>query len=272
MNIKSYLKAAVVALPLAIGGGKAAAQTPKQVAKLTERVVAADTLKAMEQKSNDVPTVLLKKYKGHYSGSIENGKIGNGTLTYKERGENVPVHNILTPASSVKIDGSFVSAKNLPGTGYRLNATFQKADDAFSATGIYSHGGKERDIIGDLSYTRMFPLSKDFSAKGGVGVEGTLVHHPKNNDSYGQILPHISTGVDYAHTFDSGVKVGAKTEIGGALPMNYKRNKSVSTVQSPKVTANAEVEAGYKNITGFVAGGKDAAMGANIGGGVRVNF
>lgn len=270
MNIRNTLKAAAIALPMMFGAGKAAAQAPT-IVKAAEKIVAADTLKAMEQKSADVPTLLIKRYKGHFQGSVKSGRIADGTLNYKEAGETVPVANILNPKSSVAIDGSFVNGNKLPGTGYRLNGTFEKGNNAFSATGVYSQGHNEKQVIGDMAYTRTFPLTRDLGATGKVGVEGALIKNPANHDSYGTVNPHISAGMKYAHEFDGGARIGAKAEVGGALPLNYKTHTRKS-VQSPTVIANGEIEAGYKNITGFVTGGRDAVMGNNIGAGVRVKF
>ncbi|MCM1266192.1 MAG: hypothetical protein NC200_08345 [Candidatus Gastranaerophilales bacterium] len=270
MNIKNTLRAAAIAIPMMLGGGKAAAQAPT-IVKAAEKVVAADTLKAMEQKSADVPTLMIKRYKGHFQGSVKGGKIADGTLNYKESGETVPVANILNPKSSVAIDGTFVSGSKLPGVGYQLGGTFEKGNNAFSARGVYSQGHAEKNIIGDMSYTRSFPLTHDISATGKVGVEGGIIKNPANHDSFGQLNPHISAGAKYSHTFEGGAKIGAKAEVGGALPLNY-RTHTRKAVQSPTVIANGEIEAGYKNISGFVTGGRDAMMGNNIGAGVRVKF
>lgn len=270
MNIRQSLKAAAIAIPMMFGAGKAAAQAP-EIVKAAEKIVTVDTLKAMEQKAADVPTLMIKRYKGHFQGSVKGGRIADGTLNYKEVGETVPVANILNPKSSVAIDGSFISGHELSGAGYQLRGTFEKGNDAFTARGIYSQGKVEKDVIGDIAYTRSFPLTRDLSATGKVGVEGGLIKNPANHDSYGTLNPHISAGLKYSHNFEGGARIGAKAEVGGAEPLNFKTHTRKSA-GDPVVIANGEVEAGYKNISGFVTGGKDAIMGANVGAGVRVTF
>ena len=266
MSIKTYLKAAAVALPLALGGGKAAAQS-QNVIKAAEKIVATDTLRTM---GNDAKTLIIKSYKGTFNGNVVNGKIGNGTLSYMEKGRTVPVASLTNPKASLGIDGSFVHSQNLPGIGYKLRGTAEKGADAFDAVGIYSTAKGNHSIIGDVAYTRSFPLSRDFAATGKVGVEGA-VHKVVRGDSYGQLNPHISAGAKFKHNFNNGVTVGAKAEVGGAMPFNFKTHTRKS-VENVKVIANGEVEAGYKNITGFVEGGRDAVMGNNIGGGVRIKW
>lgn len=270
MSIRTYLKAAAVALPLAFGGVKAAAQSPTRVLKAAEKVVSTDTLKTMENKAADARTLVIKKFKGQYQGSVKSGKLADGNLSYEEKGRTVPVASILNQKSSLSVDGSYVSGSKLPSAGYRLAGNAQKGNDAFSAAGVVSKDSKQTDVIGDVAYTRVFPLSQDLSATGSIGVEGAM-HKVKDADSYGSLYPRLTAGLKYRHNFDNGAFVGVKGEVGGAPEINFK-SETLKTFNGGKFIADGEVEAGYKHISGFVAGGQDAAMGSNIRGGVRIHF
>jgi len=272
MSIRTYLKAAAVALPLAFGGVKATAQSAQGVLKSAEKVVTTDTLKTMDQKAVDARTLLLKRYKGHFQGDVKNGRISNGSLDYKEAGKTVPAASVVNANSSavVTAEGSYVHGSKLAGAGYRLRGAVEKNHDTFDATAIFAKGNKKSDMVGDFSYTRNFPLTNGLNATGKLGAEG-VAHKVNGGDSYGTMAPHLTAGLKYQHAFDNGVKLGAKGEVGGAMPFNFK-SETLKKVESPKFVANAEVEAGYKNVSAFVNGGKDAILGNNIGGGVRINF
>lgn len=276
MSIKTYLKAAAVALPLMFSGAsKATAQSAQGVMKSAEKVItASDTLKAMDQKAADARTLLLKRYKGHFQGSVKDGKIANGTLNYQEKGHSVPVASLVsnnkTANTTLAVDGSFINAKNLPSTGYKLSGSAEKGNDAFDASAILARGNGQHAILGNVAYTRSFPLAKDLNATGKASVEG-VARKINGGDSYGTVAPQLATGLKYQHTFEGGARVGVKGEVGGALPFNVK-SETLKSVDRAQFVANAEVEAGYKNVSAFVNGGKDAIMGNNIGGGVRIRF
>lgn len=275
MSIKTYLKAAAVALPLMFSGAsKATAQSAQGMVKSAEKVITAgDTLKAMDQKAADARTLLLKRYKGHFQGSVKNGRIANGTLNYQEKGHTIPVATLATnknASTTLAVDGSYVGAKNLPSAGYKLTGSAEKGHDAFEASALYAGAKGKHDVIGNVSYTRSFPLAQDLSATGKASVEGAA-HKITNGDSYGTIAPQLAAGLKYQHAFENGAKVGVKGELGGAQPFNFK-SETLKSVGKTQFVANAEVEAGYKNVSAFVNGGKDAIMGNNIGGGVRIKF
>ncbi|MCD8377850.1 MAG: hypothetical protein LUB59_03585 [Candidatus Gastranaerophilales bacterium] len=267
MSIRTYLKAAAIALPLAFGGGKAAAQS-QNIVKAAERIVAADTLKAMDNKAADAKTLLLKRYKGQYKGTVVNGKVGSGNLNYKEAGETVPVASIVNNNSKVTVDGGVYSAKDMPSAVYKISGTFTKGNNEVAASSAYSHKTGNTHFIEDVSYARKFPLTRDLAATGRVGAVGEVAK--VNGDKMGQANPYIKAGLQYNHKFMGGAKVGAKAEVGGAAII--KHNDNTTKVKSGKAIFNAEAEAGYKNVSAFVSGGRDAVMGNNVGGGVRFTF
>lgn len=270
MSIKTYLKAAAVALPLALGSTKAAAQSTEGIVKNAQKVITTDTLKTMDQKAADARAYVIKKYSGHYSGSVKNGKIDNGTLEYSEKGKSVPAASASNPETSIYIEGSYVSGSKLPSAGYRVAGGVEKGENAFDVAGVFSKGDGKTDVIGDVAYTRSFPLTEELDATGKIGVEGVM-HKINGGDSYGSLYPQIKAGLKYNHKFDNDAFINVKGEVGGAAAVNFK-SETLKTAESGKFVANAELEAGYKNVSAFVNGGKDAAMGNNIGGGARVKF
>lgn len=282
MSIKSYAKVAAIALPMMAGGAKASAQAVKAVAENpTTTVAAADTLKAMTNKASDAK-VLVKKYRSTYNANIRNNKVVNSNVTYEETG------NIISDAKATVVKGNgknstftaeagLVHASKLPTVGYKVAGEAAKNNDAFQFAGIATRKSfqpkiKEAQMVGDIAYQRSFPIKNvdGLAATGKVGVEGAMIKRDKK-DSYGVIYPRITAGLKYNKKFSNDVKIGAKADVGMAKPVYY-RVQSFTPDKNIKAVANAEIEAGYKNVSAFVSGGHDAHLGGNIGGGVRFTF
>lgn len=234
MNIKSYLKTVALTLPLLTGTVKAGAQSLKTVTKEAPKVAVVDTLKAMEQKSLDIKNVVQNK------------------------------------GMKYSLDAGVFGSKNMPGTIYKVSGEAERDNNTFSVISSFSTGKEQVHVVNGASYTRSFPIKEDLNATAKAGIEGAMVKFD-NHDSYGVIYPQVTGGLKYNHKFANNAKVGVKADAGVAQPIfyrlhNYKPNKN------PRIVANCELEAGYKNTSAFISGGNDAHMGANIGGGVRVKF
>lgn len=234
MSVKTYLKTIALSLPLLTGTVKAGAQTLNTAVKETQKVAVVDTLRAMEQKSVDVKN-LIKGQKMNYSA-----------------------------------DAALYTAKDMPGVIYKVSGEAARKNNAFQVMGSVSTGKEQVHVVNGASYTRSFPIKEDLNATAKAGIEGAMVKFD-NHDSYGVIYPQVTGGLKYNHKFANNAKVGVKADAGVAQPIfyrlhNYKPNKN------PRIVANCELEAGYKNTSAFISGGNDAHMGANIGGGVRVKF
>lgn len=278
-SIKTYVKAAAIAVPMMVGGAKASAQT---VAKEVRTVPAGETLKVMEQKTSDVKRI-VRNYKSRYTASIKNDSIVSSNVSYEETGKalssDTVVVKTISDCSKTKYTAGagVVSGKNLPAEGFKLEGKAERNQDAFNVSGIVSKktfGPKKQEIhvVGDIAYTRSFPIKSvdGLSATGKVGVEGAMIKKD-GHDSYGAIYPELRAGMKFNKGFDNNVKIGARVDAGVAQPV-YFRTQSIHPSKSIKPVVNVEAEAGYKNVSAFVSGGKDAHMGTNIGGGIRYTF
>lgn len=280
MSIRTYVKAAAIALPMMAGGAKASAQTVKSaVQHPTTTVAAADTLKTMSKDAKHI----VGRYRSQYSANIKNNKVVDSNVNYEETGKvlsNATTKTIIKgngKNSSFKADAGLVHGVKLPSVGYRVAGEASRNNDAFQFAGVVSRKSfgpqkKEVHMVGDIAYQRSFPIKnvEGLSATGKVGVEGAMIKKD-GHDSYGAIYPNVTAGLKFNKKFSNNVKIGAKADAGVAQPVYY-RTQSINPSKNIKAIANAEIEAGYKNVSAFVSGGHDAHMGGNIGGGVRFTF
>ena len=157
MNIRNSIKAAAIALPMAIAPMKGAAQSAAHVADNAQRIVVADTAKAVKAGVQDARTVVLKRWDGHFDGSVVNGRIGNGKLLYNEKARTVLAET--APEKTVfDINGQFLHANGLPSNAYRLEGTATKGHNEYGVATQYASGHGKSNFGGGISYARNFPL------------------------------------------------------------------------------------------------------------------
>ena len=270
MNIRSLRTMAVAGL-MAMGASssKVAAQSAAQTVKAAQEVVTKDTIKNVSGNVRDAKTILLKKYHGHFDGSVKNGKIADGSLEYAEKGKTV----LPTTKGGIDIkgDAGYVWGSDLVNNGgFRLQGTAQTGNNIFGVSGLVAHKDPKTDFVAKANYTRLFPLSEDFALTGKAEVEG-VINRVRGGDSFGQAWPQALVGAKYEHKFDNGVKVAAKGEAGAAFKITEKEH-SYHDIPGAKFVVNGEAEVGLHRTSLFVSGGKDAVYGNNIGAGVRVDF
>lgn len=270
MNVRSMIASTFAAAAMMVPA-KSGAQANK-VLNAAQNVVVADTVKAAKAGAQDAKTVLLKKYNGHFYGNVKNGKIAEGNLQYTEAGKTMfpeGAEKAKAEGIGITIDAGVVSGKDMVNTGYRVQGAAQKGKDLFEVSGTYAMNEPQTDFIANASYTRLFPVNKDVSLTAKAGVEGAIKRYT-GQDNWGLAWPQVLGGAKFQHNFN-GIKVGAKAEAGVGASIVEKEHIN-HDVAKAAFLANGEIEAGINNVSAFISGGKDAIMGANIGGGLRINL
>lgn len=275
MNVRQTLRAMAVAIPMALVPSSKVAAQSANVVKAAENVVAADTVRALDAKAAEGRTLLLKSYKGHFKGNVAQGRIADGSLDYAEKGRTVPMSDFATSdKTKLTFDASVISGRDLVGPGFRMHAGAERSNNIVDVTGMYStkSGTGRSTMMVDGSYTRAFPLGSGFDALGTVGTRYTVQREAfAGGDHHGVFSPELLGGIRYQHKFNNGVRVGAKGQVGGAHNILVKAEKYHPQTKTV-VIANGEAEVGYKNVSLFANGGKDATAGGFVGGGARVTF
>ena len=270
MNVRNFVKTAAVALPMAFAPMKGAAQSAAKVAENAQRIVAEDTIKAANTSGlQDARTVVLKKWNGHFDGSVKNGRIGDGNLVYNEKAKT------LLPEKKgkvdINIDANYIHGDELVNNGgFGLHGSAQAGNNLYDVAGLVAHKDPLTDFVAKASYTRLFPLGSGFAATAKGEAEG-VIHRVKTGDSWGAAYGSVKAGAKYEHKFDNGMRVAAKAEAGPAFGFTEKEDR-FHDFQKVRFVADGELEAGMNKVSLFVKGGKDAVCGNNIGGGIRVNL
>ena len=274
MNIKQTLKTAAVALPMVLGGtSNAAAQTAAHTAQTAGRVVAADTLKAMDNAAVDARTFIM-----HQIDSIAHAKADSIS--------RVKADSIDGKKVRFGVDAEYISARHLPQDGISLHAQARKGKDVYDATGVFAGKHNRATMFFDGSYTRRFPVSKNDSTlnlTGSVGGTATIVRtHEPVSDQYGIYSPRITGGIDYMKQFakNNTAVLRLKAEAGPAVNI---KSVAQTHADNKKVKAswylNGEAEVGssdsfkkHPQVSVLVGGGHHPTIGANIYGGFRYRF
>lgn len=270
MNIRSIRTMAVAGMmALGASSSKAVAQSAQGIEKAAQEIVTKDTIKTVKGDVRDARTILLKKYHGHFDGSVKSGKVADGRLKYTEKGKT-----ILPPAKNngiaISADAGYVNGKDLVNGGIRVHGSAQTGNNVFDVTGVWAQKEPMTDWVAKGSYTRLFPVNNEFAVTAKAEAEG-VIHRVKGGDSFGEAWPQALVGGQYTHKFDNGMRLSAKAEAGAAFKITEKEH-TFHDIPGAKFVANGEIEAGLNRTSVFVSGGRDAVMGNNVGAGVRVNF
>lgn len=279
MNIRSLRTMAVAGLmAFSAGATKVAAQTAQGTLNKASEIVVKDSAKVAKDSLGfakegvqDARTILLKKYSGHFQGSVKQGRIADGNLEYAEKGKT-----ILAPSKNAnKINFAFdagvtTGSEMCNEVGYRFHGAAKKHNTQFDVTGIYSGKEPKSDFIAKASATQYFPLNKDISLLAKGEAEG-VIRRVRGGDSFGEAWPQVLAGARYEHKFDNGMRVALQGEAGGAVKITEKEH-TFHDIPSAKFVYNAEGEFGINQVSGFVGATKDAAAGNGVYGGVRVRF
>lgn len=279
MNIRSLKTMAVAGLmAFSAGTAKVAAQTAQgTLNKASEIVVkdsskvASDSLAAMKEGVRDARTILLKKYSGHFQGSVKQGRIADGSLEYAEKGKTILAPSKNANKINFAVDGGVTTGSEMCNqVGYKFHGSAQKHNTKFDVTGIYAGKEPKSDFIAKASATQFFPLNKDVSLLAKGEVEGAI-RRVRGGDSFGEAWPQLLGGAKYEHKFDNGMRVAVQGEAGVAAKITEKEH-TFHDIPSAKFVYNAEGEFGVNQVSGFVGATKDAATGNGVYGGVRFRF
>ncbi len=270
MNIRSLRTMAVAGLmAFSAGATKVAAQNAQTTLDKASTIVAKDTAKVVKDGVQDARTVLLKKYSGHFQGSVKQGRIADGNLEYAEKGKTIlePKPNKINFALDAGVTTGDELCNNV---GLRFHGSAKKHNTKFDVTGIYAGKEPKSDFIAKASATQYFPLNKDFSLLAKGEAEG-VIRRVRGGDSFGEAWPQVLGGARYEHKFDNGMKVAVQGEAGPAFKITEKEH-TFHDIPKAKFVYNAEGEFGINQVSGFVGATKDAAAGQGVYGGVRFKF
>ena len=279
MNVKNYLKAAAVALPLAVAPVKASAQS-QNIVKAAERVLAADTLKAMDAKAKDARVLTLTSYKGKFCGDVKAGKINNGTLDYAEKGHDVPLMELANANKKTMIgfEGSYIHANGLPSDAFKLEANIRRGNNEYGAHTMYSSGGGKSNFGGGGSYTRDFPLLNDhkgskLEAFGRLSATADIRRDrvTKPIDHLGILHTDLVGGIK-GNKKIGDFNLGGEAYVGGGESIRLKANSDKKDSYS-HLSYGGKIKVGFKKVYAFVTGGKaPETEGGFIGAGAGVKF
>lgn len=277
MNIRQTIKAAAVALPLAIAPMKSAAQSAAHVAENAQKIVAVDTAKVAKAGVQDARTIILKKWDGHFDGNVVNGRIGNGKLKYNEKAKTI-LAETATPKTTFDISGQYVHANGLPSDAYKLEGYARRGNNEYGVVTQYASGNGKSNFGGGISYTRDFPLL-DNHAGSKLEAYGKLSAIADiRRDKVTKPIDHLGI----AHTTLVGgikgnvkvgnVNLGADAYAGGGESIRIKANSDKKDTYS-HLAYGAKIKAGFKNVYAFVTGGKaPETNGGFVGAGAGVKF